>query len=402
MTKPARREQPLFPPTDAVERWNVATSLGRRHGLAGRHNEAWVQHRDALRVAESEQLDTQIPTSQIELAGVLIDLGLIEEASSLLAKVLIAPDLSRSQERHVNEQLAALFWFAQDWDEALVYKSRARTFIKPGDVTKLFWSHLDQCSILARAGNLVGADRELHLARCYAPLDEANRDLFGSLVLLCTAELSRFQGKGELALKQAKLALEGLEQDRPHQVAALLLYVQLLMDYKEHLTVVELLENVDKSLMCYQDKLEVCRHLANALKAQGRWQEASAQLEELLGGHRERETDAHEAYTLQETIEETKNVRLQNQRLAESNEYLVESNEQRSQLLELVRRDLQTQLLATVDCWRQLQRSNSPAERSQLLASAASSVNRLSETAVQVVEMRLTDGPQPVMDIDLR
>lgn len=403
MTEPRLPEPPLFPPSEPTERWRISHELGKKQAHAGDDQNAWVQHRLALRIAESKGLEYAAQCSRIEIARAQIRLGMVDSASSLLAGLLVSPGLDREQQHDVNAQVAALFTFEFDWDEALVYLGRARALIQPGEVESLFWSHLLQCCLLIPTKNLVGANRELHLARCFAPLSEGNREQFSSLINVRTAEIYRARGDIDEALVEARKGLAahdgGGSSPRP---AATVLYAELLVESASFHEAIDFIAAATTDTMSYRQKVRFTEAHASALKELGMWREASIQLGELIESERTLATNAHSVVELQDVVESSRETRLKNQHLASSNERLVESNEQRAQLVEIVRRDLQAQLRSTVEAWRELEGCECPEQRPALLDIAERAVDRLSATAVQIVEMRLSEEDTTFgSDVDL-
>lgn len=374
--------------------WESLRNNGLKKAVAGDYQSAWKSYRSALRLAETNGLQQEMVRSQIEVAVVVIQLGLMDEASGILASVLATPGLSSAELRRVNELLSELFQFDGDWPEALIYWSKARQFIKSDNTVRRLWWHQEQCSLLIKASRLTEAEAELRHAERLAASNNENRAWLTNLCSLRRAELCRAKGESSTALSLAKRALNQLNKlDVPRTVGeATLIYAELLLENGQFEEVIELIGGQETPSLGQRSKVRLLRLHFEALRELGQWERASAQLDELIQMERERETNANSVYLLQEEIETSNEIRIQNQKMAEANRVLSEANEDRAQLMDLIRRDLQTQLVATSESWRELQAIEDPKERARIFLAATKSVDHLAATAAQVVEMRLVEA----------
>lgn len=374
--------------------WESLRNSGLEKAVAGDYQAAWKSYRSALRLAETNGLQPEMVRSQIEVAVVVIQLGLMDEASGILASVLATPGLSSAELRRVNELLSELFQFDGDWDEALIYWSKARQFIQTDNTVRRLWWHQEQCSLLIKASRLTEAEAELRHAESLAASNNENRAWLINLCSLRRAELCRAKGESSTALSLAKNALHQLNKlDVPRTVGeATLIYAELLLENGQFEQVINVITDQGTPSLGQHSKVRLLRLHFEALRELGQWEQASAQLDELIQMERERETNANSVYLLQEEIETSNEIRIQNQKMAEANRVLSEANEDRAQLMDLIRRDLQTQLVATSESWRELQATEDPKERARIFLAATKSVDHLAATAAQVVEMRLVEA----------
>lgn len=384
--------------SSADRRWQKLNDRAFGHRISGEHELAWDCHRNALQLAEQHGLSRQATESRIEVAGTVIKLGLTAEASALLASALSDQDLGSALRRRVNELLSELFEFDGDWAEALSYWSHAGTYIEEDDQARRFWWHQQNCALLIKAGDLQGAEEQVHLADQLWPKDqvEAQDAWMGDLLLVRRAELAGAQGRTATALAWARQAHRNLTAGSVERLAqtATLIQVQLLLESGRYNELVNVVQTSEDSDLGHRALARLGRYHAEALKKLGRWQEASAQLEQLIRVEQRRDTNAHSVYLLQQEIETSEAVKRQNQELAKANQVLLDANEDRAHLMDIIRRDLQTQLLGTAAAWEKLRTASSPIERTALLQQAANSVDRLTATAGQVVEVRLLEAKE--------